>query len=91
MRKYFFQKVVDVNMIGRYSRMQKELRCYMCGHTFKSGEQVSLLNNNSWTDRPTGFFNPLICDNCDGEDVLNKWAERCKEAKKKFWWMVDGI
>lgn len=91
MKKYFFQKIVDEDMIGRYNRMDKELRCCLCGHTFIPGEQVNLLNNNSWRDgRPTGMFNPLICDDCDGEDVLDRWAEHCKVAAEKFWWMRNS-
>ena len=93
MRKYLFKKTVDEGMVGRYNRNDHHLRCYLCGHIFILGEQVSLVNNNGWKDRPTGDFNPLVCDGCDGEDVLDRWVEHCKEAKRlmkgKFWWLND--
>lgn len=94
MKKYFFQKVVTEKTIAAYKRKgetsRNSCRCYLCGHAFKVGEIMSLANGNSTPDKRS-LHNFLVCEACDGEDVLDRWIEHCKEGVKKYWWMSSYI
>lgn len=59
-------------------------RCYLCGYRFKVGDVVRWQFTNNI---PKAGGNPLVCANCDGPDVIEKWVALCAEAKSdKFWW-----
>jgi len=60
----------------------KRFRCYLCGHKFVVGDKWRWVYNNN----PGGFGNFCVCDKCDGEDVVERWAEANKEARQRFWW-----
>ena len=56
-------------------------RCYMCGHRFKPGDifrWVSAVH--------LGTNNLVVCDKCDGPDILQRWVDRVKEYEERFWW-----
>ncbi len=56
-------------------------RCYLCGHKFKVGDGWRWVYA---TNR--GYINFLTCDDCDGEDVLERWIQLNLEFRSdKFW------
>jgi len=64
----------------------EKFRCYLCGYKFKVGDQWRWVYNNG-PDKPcNGNF--LVCEKCDGEDVLEKW-HKIHEELKKYWWLYD--
>jgi hypothetical protein len=61
----------------------KFFRCYFCGHKFKVGDQWRWVYSNGTTG---AFGNPIVCKNCDGEDVLDRWKAKHDEFKEDKWW-----
>jgi len=62
-------------------------RCNMCGHYFKVGDTFRWVMATS-----RGVTNMMVCEECDGPDILDRWVERIKEykdSKDKFWWACD--
>jgi hypothetical protein len=88
MRKYIFQKEITEKTVKTFKSIKKPLRCYMCGYHLQVGELLSVVNNNSY-EGERGFHNFTVCERCDGDDVMKRWVEQCKEAKKKFWWLIE--
>ena len=62
-------------------------RCYFCGHKFKPGDTVRWQYTN---DISGAGGNPMVCERCDGPpaDVRAAWAEKCEEARTRFWWFT---
>lgn len=63
----------------------ERFRCYLCGHRFVEGDGWRWQYDNN----PGGYGNFMVCDNCDGEDVLTRWATAHDEwnaAKRRAWW-----
>lgn len=69
----------------------KRFRCYLCGHKFKVGDVwrwvyalgATFENSNG---KKHGVVSPIVCESCDGEDVLDRWVAMNKEALEKYWW-----
>ncbi len=57
----------------------ENFRCYLCGHRFKPG------NGYRWQYVPNAR-NALICDDCDGPDVVERWKAQLIEAETRFFW-----
>ena len=67
-----------------WSGNRKNFRCYLCGYKFKVGDYWRWQFTNN-IQGASG--NPLVCKNCDGPDVIEKWKALHEEAKsEKFWW-----
>ena len=66
---------------GRWSGLPRGegFRCYLCGHRFKVGDgwRMQFVPN---------VRNALICDDCDGPDVVERWKAQIIEAETRFWW-----
>ena len=62
----------------------RRFRCYMCGHYFKIGDIFRWVCPGN---RSVG--NLMVCENCDGPDIVDRWVERIKELDTKFWWLED--
>jgi hypothetical protein len=61
----------------------KRFRCYMCGHKFEPGDKWRWVIGTK-----IGLINFLVCDSCDGEDVLERWKAQNDEIDKKYWWLL---
>lgn len=57
-------------------------RCYMCGHKFVLKDLFRFLYAAE-----KNAMNCLICEACDGPDVLERWVKQYNEAKTRFWWV----
>lgn len=62
----------------------KLFRCYLCGHKFEIGDIWR------WVHAKV-FHNFLVCEKCDGEDVLDKWNKHIEELKTKYWFVIDRL
>lgn len=70
----------------------EEFRCYLCGYKFKVGDiwrwvygsnrKVTAPNGITW-----GVCNFIVCEDCDGDDVLDRWVQANEEARRRFWWL----
>lgn len=59
----------------------KHFRCYLCGHRFVPGDTYRFLFNSQQS--PPHL---LVCDKCDGGDVLARFREMRRIAEKTYWW-----
>jgi uncharacterized CHY-type Zn-finger protein len=54
-------------------------RCYLCGHKFKPGDYWRWVCS-------TVYINFLVCGDCDGPDVHERWRSLHEEFNSdKFW------
>ena len=65
-------------------------RCYLCGHRFVPGDGwrwvYSAGQSQEIEGKRFGVVNPMTCDSCDGDDVLDRWVKRNEEFNSaKFW------
>lgn len=59
----------------------RRFRCYLCGHHFKEGDGYRWI----YVCR-AGCTNLIVCDACDGDDVVDRWVDRNAEFNSaKFW------
>lgn len=69
----------------------ERFRCYLCGHRFKPGDKwrwVYTAGRGFMTEdgRRFGVTNLMTCDDCDGDDVVDRWAARNAEFySARFW------
>ena len=68
---------------AKWSGDPANFRCYMCGHKFEVGDVWKFIYAG---DR--GASNPLICKECDGPDVLDRWVAHYKRAESEYWWLM---
>jgi hypothetical protein len=54
----------------------ENFRCGMCGHKFVVGDRVRWQYTN---DIPNAGGNPMICEACDGPDIVERWIAKCAE------------
>lgn len=59
----------------------ERFRCYLCGYKFIPGDYWR------WV-LCSPLINFLVCENCDGEDVKERWDTQNKELEARFWWAV---
>lgn len=61
----------------------ERFRCGLCGYRFKPGDVVRWQYTNNI---PGAGGNPLVCEKCDGPDVVKRWKALCDEWNSdKFW------
>ena len=65
----------------------KYFRCYLCGHTFILGDYWRWVYANG-KDMPG--INFIVCKECDGPDVLERWADHKKHIEQVGWWFLRG-
>lgn len=73
-----------------WSGNKRNFRCGLCGYQFKVGDYWRFVYTNSI---PGYGGNPLVCNKCDGPDVIEKWKALCDEWRKiwksdKFWYFI---
>lgn len=70
----------------------KNFRCYLCGHRFEVGDVWRWVYGDCRTveidGKLYGVLNFLVCAQCDGPDVLDRWIQHIREAWSRFWWMA---
>ena len=66
-----------------WSGSPKNFRCYLCGHRFKVGDVCRWVFTNLIKG---GGGNPLVCESCDGDDVIDRWVKAREEMRERFWW-----
>jgi hypothetical protein len=76
----------DLKLRWSCGKPGERFRCYLCGHKFQVGDTWRFVYSNS-TPGATGNF--LVCDKCDGPDVLDRWVKHCEAARTQFWWMRE--
>jgi hypothetical protein len=60
-------------------------RCHICGHKFREGDYWRFVYTNNLNGHHGG--NPLVCEGCDGADVVDRWKALCDEFQApRFWW-----
>ncbi|KKN79980.1 hypothetical protein LCGC14_0334880 [marine sediment metagenome] len=59
----------------------ERFRCYLCGHRFKAGDGYRWVLGTK-----SGVLNFMVCDDCDGPDVMERWKTQVIEAGERFWW-----
>jgi hypothetical protein len=81
---------IDEDMLKTFKRVKNRCACYMCGQDFKVGEVFRWVFTNG-TEGASG--NPIVCENCDGDDVIERWKAKhsqFKEIKNSFWWFIQA-
>jgi len=62
------------------------LRCYLCGHKFKTGQVWRWVFSETHSDF-------LVCELCDGNDVKDRWIAHVKEYNQlkngKYWYFCQ--
>jgi hypothetical protein len=75
------------------NRPGENFRCYLCGHKFIPGDlwrwQYGSGRAFEHDGKRWGVCNFLVCDKCDGPDVLDTWVEMNRELKQRFWWVNE--
>jgi hypothetical protein len=71
----------------------EKFRCYLCGQKFQVGDVWRWVygNNRKVIDpdgKTWGVCNFIVCEDCDGDDVLDRWVKRNEEAHRYFWWLM---
>ena len=78
----------DVNGEWGWYRDARCFRCHLCGHKFAEGDYWRFVYTNNLV-APCGG-NPLVCESCDGVDVIERWKALCDEAQSpRFWWFFQ--
>lgn len=71
---------------------KRNFRCYLCGHKFRPGDTWRWVfgTGTGHTPSPGNF---LTCADCDGPDVISRYAAMAAEWKTlsrgKWWRFVD--
>lgn len=84
------QKNLDARWCG--APPGKRFRCYLCGYKFVIGDlwRPVYANGGGSAKAPRyGHGNFLVCEKCDGPDVLERWANHCEVADRCYWWMGE--
>lgn len=72
----------------------ERFRCYLCGHRFVPGDGWRWQNAVGTTfeiDGETfGLRNFMVCDPCDGPDVLVRWKAMHVEFYADRFWALRG-
>lgn len=73
----------------------ERFRCYLCGHKFKLGDYWRWVSGSGVTfqtpgepplgGRIYGVGNFMVCQHCDGPDVMDRWKKHTEEAYTRFW------
>ena len=63
---------------------KRNFRCYLCGHRFQVGDTWRFVFGGGRTG------NLLVCDTCDGPDVIERYLAMAKEHKERFWHFAEN-
>lgn len=68
-----------------WSGSPANFRCRLCGAKFCVGDVWRFVYSN-FSASPSRYGNFLVCQKCDGPDVLQRAAEQEREYETRFWW-----
>jgi len=71
----------DIKLPWGGARNGERFRCYLCGHKFEVGDTYR------WVYCDEKWPNFFTCNNCDGDDVLERFKKHAEDGIKKYWWM----
>ncbi len=64
-------------------------RCGLCGYKFKVGDYWRWVYTNNI---PSYGGNPMVCESCDGDGVIERWKELLdqwkKDKKGRYWYFT---
>lgn len=67
-------------------------RCHLCGHRFKPGDGWRWIYSGGvsieYEGKSRGVHNPMVCDDCDGPDVVERWKAHVMDYLTRFWSFV---
>jgi len=72
----------DVDGCWNGGKHGEYFRCYLCGYRFKVDDYWRWVYAGN-----TGLGNLIVCEKCDGNDVLERWRLANEEAEQRFWWL----
>lgn len=78
------QVATEEDCKGKWSGLPdgEGFRCKMCGYRFKVGDYWR------WVSGEGKTINFIVCKDCDGEDVKERFVEHVEKGKREFWWMI---
>ena len=62
----------------------KRFGCYLCGKKFSIGDKWRWVSTTH-----KRLINCIVCDSCDGPDVIERWVMHYADFKKRFWAFTD--
>ena len=78
----------DLTLSWSGGKNGKYFRCRMCGYKFRLDDIFRFV----YTNNLSGYGgNPIVCEQCDGDDVIDRWKKMCDEYKNiehKYWWFI---
>jgi len=80
----------DLKMKWSGQKDNSHFRCYMCGHKFVLDDYWRFVfsDSSTFTDifgKKWAMSNAIVCEKCDGPDVLDRWKKMHEEAYNKYW------
>jgi hypothetical protein len=75
----------DLNVRWFGGKPGEYFRCALCGYRFKVGDYWRWQYTNS---TPGAGGNPIVCEKCDGPDVIERWRVKCEEFRESFWYFA---
>jgi hypothetical protein len=86
-RKYLIspRPTTAKDLQGRWSgfRDARMFRCHLCGKRFAEGDIYAAI----YAPSPAG--NAVICERCDGPDVVERWLQRVRHIQAEAWWLWE--
>jgi len=61
-------------------------RCCMCGHRFAVGDYWRWVYTNG---TPGAGGNPIVCEGCDGMDVIGRWKAKIEQHYSDANWYFN--
>jgi len=71
--------------ITRWMGGEGNFRCGICGYKFKENDVFRWIYTN---DLPGYNGNPLVCEKCDGPDVIERWKKLVDEFNSSKYWYL---
>jgi hypothetical protein len=86
-RKYLItpRPATAQDFLSRWSGFNdaRMFRCHLCGKRFAEGDIFAII----FAPSPAG--NALICERCDGPDVVERWLQRVRHIQAEAWWLWE--
>ena len=79
----------DLKLKWNGGKNGKYFRCYLCGHKFRIGDYYRWvyagdLKNDKGLN---AYMNFLVCENCDGDDIKERWKNHVDRGDIEYWWL----
>ena len=79
------QVATEADLRARWSfgKPGEHFRCHLCGYKFRVGDVWRFVYSGG-----VGLLNFMVCEKCDGPDVLDRWKAHNEDLKRRFWWAL---